>query len=81
MSEVSLEMIQAMLQRVIDTQRDHSVSLAEHTHRFSHLEAMLANLRREIAVDAEGVAHLSSRVDRLAEEIGRIKRRLDIGDA
>ncbi|MBF0335630.1 MAG: hypothetical protein HQL40_18635 [Alphaproteobacteria bacterium] len=53
----------------------------EHGHRLYRIETGLAGLRREQAADAEGVAHVEARLDRLREEVDRIKRRLDIGDA
>lgn len=53
----------------------------EHGHRLNRIEMMVAGLRREPAGDAETVAHLEARLDRLREDIDRIKRRLDITDA
>lgn len=81
MADVNLEMIQTMLQRVIDTQREHGEVLGEHTRRFSHLETMVAGQRREAASDAEQLVHLELRFDRLRDDIDKIKRRLDLGDA
>jgi len=41
----------------------------------------LAGVRREVAGDAEDIAHLGARIDRLREELDQIKRRLDITEA
>lgn len=54
--------------------------LREHGHRLTRLETSIAGLRREQAGDAENVAHLEARIDRLSDDITRIKRRLDIID-
>lgn len=53
----------------------------EHGERLTTIERMLASLRREQALDAEARAALETRIDRLAAEINRIKRRLDLSDA
>lgn len=48
--------------------------------RLIRMELSLASLRRDQASDAEGVAILGARVDRLRDEIDRIKRRLELID-
>jgi cob(I)alamin adenosyltransferase len=53
--------------------------LRDHGHRLSRIEISIASLRREQASD-ENVAHLEARIDHLADEVTRIKRRLDIID-
>jgi septal ring factor EnvC (AmiA/AmiB activator) len=53
----------------------------EHSERLTTIERMLASLRREQALEAEARAALETRIDRLAAEINRIKRRLDLSDA
>ena len=52
--------------------------LGEHGHRLGRIETAIAGLRREQAGDAETIAHLEARLDRLREEIDRIKQRLDL---
>jgi hypothetical protein len=52
----------------------------EHGHRLTRIEIGVAGLRREQAGDAENVAYMEARVDKLHEEIERIKRRLEIID-
>jgi uncharacterized protein YceH (UPF0502 family) len=55
-------------------------TLREHTVRFNELGSGIAALRRDQAGDAEISAHLAARVDRLRDEVERIKRRLDLVD-
>ena len=56
-----------------DTLREHGVRLTE-------IAGSVAGLRRDQAGDAEIGAHLAARVNRLHDEIDRIKRRLDLVD-
>ncbi|HMG51491.1 MAG TPA: hypothetical protein VK597_12870 [Inquilinus sp.] len=56
-------------------------TLGEHGHRLYRIETGLAGVRREVAGDAEDIAHLGARIDRLREELDQIKRRLDITEA
>jgi chromosome segregation ATPase len=46
--------------------------------RLTAVELGLAAARREIAALAETDAHLSARVDRFSDRLGRIERRLDL---
>ena len=55
-------------------------TLADHGHRLNHIDAGIAAIRRDQAADAEGVAHLEARIDRLQGQIDRINRRLDFTD-
>ena len=71
-----LDMLRAIggdVAAIRDTQREHGVRLAE-------LASAVAGLRRDNAGDAEVTAHLAARVDRLRDEIDRIKQRLEIAD-
>lgn len=71
-----LEMLRALrgdIAAVRDTQREHGVRLTE-------LAAGVAGLRRDAAGDAEVSAHLAARVDRLRDDVERIKRRLEIAE-
>ena len=54
--------------------------LREHGHRLTRIEMSIAPLRRDQASDAGNVAHLEARIDRITDEISRIKQRLDIID-
>ncbi len=47
----------------------------------SEMARPLAALRRDQANDGEVSAHLQVRLDRLRDEMDRIKRRLDLSDA
>jgi hypothetical protein len=50
----------------------------EHGHRLSRIELAVASLRRDQAIDAEGAANQSARIDTVVERLDRIERRLDI---
>lgn len=52
--------------------------LGEMTLRINDVHAAILALRRDQVSDAESVAHVHTRIDRLAEELERIKRRLDV---
>ncbi len=52
--------------------------LSEHGVRLTEIASAVAGLRRDQALDAESAAHLAARVDRLRDEVERIKRRLDL---
>lgn len=54
--------------------------LGEHTRRLGRLEVAIAGLRRDIAQNEEGSAEFSVRIDRLAQRIARIERRLELAD-
>lgn len=76
MDNLALEMLRDIrreLAGVRDIQREHGLRLTE-------IAGSMAGLRRDQAGDAEIGAHLAARVDRLHDEIDRIKRRLDLAD-
>ena len=52
----------------------------EHGHRLTRVEIALAGIRRDQALDSENLARMDLRVDRLSEDVERIKRRLDLVD-
>ena len=52
--------------------------LREHGLRLNRIETGVAGLRRDQAGDAEAIALVQAQVDRLREEIERIKRRLEL---
>lgn len=54
---------------------------AEMLVRLNDVARQIAGLRRDLAGDAETVAHLQAQMDQVREEIARIKRRLDLNDA
>jgi hypothetical protein len=73
MGEVTLEMIQSMLQRVLDTQRKHDDKFAEVINRLGRVELEVAGLHGDFA-------SLSVRLDRFGERVDRIERRLDLAE-
>ena len=78
MAEANLELLQAMVQRVLDGQaglRDDMIDVKE---RLVSLERATVASRRDRANDAEHVAHVQAQMDRLAGRIARIERRLEI---
>ncbi len=78
MAEASLELLQAMVQRVLDGQaglRDDMIDVKE---RLVSLERATVASRRDQANDAEHVAHVQAQMDRLAGRLARIERRLDM---
>ena len=52
--------------------------LDEHGRRLGRMEIMMAGIRRDQANDAETIADVETRFDRLRERIDRIERRLDL---
>lgn len=71
---VYLRRMDAKIDRVVE-------DIAEVKLRQNDLTRSVATLPREQAGDAEGVAHLQAQIDRMRDEMDRIKRRLDISDA
>jgi hypothetical protein len=55
--------------------------LREHGIRLTEIASAVAGLRRDQAFDAETSAHLAARVDKLRDDVDRIKRRLDLSEA
>jgi uncharacterized coiled-coil protein SlyX len=53
---------------------------SEMLNRLGRLEIALAGLRRDVAHFDEGAAEQSLRMDRLAERVARIERRLELAD-
>lgn len=72
---------------VLEHLRSMRSQLAEHSQRFTEIadrltriELATAAIRRDQAGDAETMAHLGARLDRVAEKVDRIERRLDLAD-
>lgn len=65
--------IRADLGDIRETQREHG-------HRLTRIEGSVAGLRRDQAGDAEDVARIDGRFDRIMERIDRIERRLEIAE-
>ena len=74
MSEPNLALLQTMIQRVLDGQREQRQDVLE-------VKQGLTNLRVEVAhLHGDFAAH-SLRMDRFEQRLERIERRLDLADA
>lgn len=60
--------------------REMRDTMLEEGHRLERVEIALAGLRRDQGADAEGVATKGLHLDRLAEKVHQIERRLDLAD-
>ncbi len=80
MVDASNELMLEQFRQVRGILGGHGQKLDEVLHRLSVVEIGLAGLRREHAGDAETVAYLQARVDRMQGEIDRINHRLEITD-
>ena len=78
MAEVSRELIQLMLQRVLDELAALREDMRDVKKRLSAVEHAVVSLRRDQTNDAEATAHAQDRLDRLGERVARIERRLEI---
>ena len=78
MPAITLEMLGQLVQRVLDNQRGHDDKLKEVVSRLSQLEHSNASLHRDYAVNAENVALINERLDRMNDRIERIERRLEL---
>jgi len=75
MAEVSLELLQGMVQRVLDMLAQQSATLDSHGRRLTTIDNHLA------ALDAETISLVQRQVDPMNERIARIERRLELVDA
>ena len=80
MAEPSLELLQAMVQRVLDKLADHDATFAEVTARLTSIERHLAGVRRDAVLDAETTTNVQAQVDALRSRLARIERRLELVD-
>jgi predicted nuclease with TOPRIM domain len=67
MAEVNLEMLQAMVQRVLDGQAELKTDMIEVKERLGLIEGQYSSISR--------------RVDRISGDVDQIRRRLDLVDA
>ena len=81
MAEVSLDLLQTMMQRVLDMLAAQTHEFGDIKNRLSNIEHGVAALRRDAAIDAEARAHLQHQMDRLTDRMARVERRLEIVDA
>ena len=80
MVDPSYELMLEQLRQIRATQAVHSQRFDEVLYRLSALELGQAGMRRARAGDAETVALLRSRVDRMQGQIDRINQRLELTD-
>jgi predicted nuclease with TOPRIM domain len=67
MAEVNLEMLQAMVQRVLDGQAELKADMIEVKERLGLIEGQYSSISR--------------RADRISGDVDQIRRRLDLADA
>ncbi len=80
MVDPGYELMLEQLRQIRATQAVHSQKFDEVLHRLSALELGQPGMRRERAGDAETVALLQARVDRVEGQIDRINQRLELTD-
>lgn len=78
MSEEPENLVLIYLRRIDQRQERMEETLGDHGRRLSRIEAELGRLIRDRGDDVEERAHLQAKLDRLRDEVERIKRRLDI---
>lgn len=69
------------LRAIRSTLDSHGRMFTEQGMRLTEIAGSIAGLRRDQALDAEANAHLAARLDRLRDDVERIKRRLDLSEA
>jgi hypothetical protein len=78
MAEPTLEMLMAMMQRTLDTQRETAGDIRDMKLRLTSIERQLGS---NAASESEHYASVMGRMDRFDDRLGRVARRLEIGDA
>jgi polyhydroxyalkanoate synthesis regulator phasin len=78
MAEPSLELLQAMVQRVLDKLSEHGKWQADTSKRLLAIERSIAAVRRDAVLDAEHITDVRASLDALTERVAQIERRLDI---
>ena len=78
MAEPNLELLQAMVQRVLDRQAEHSDEFREVKLRLASLERSMLSIRGDMVGDAHVAANLQAQVDRISSRIDKVEQRLDI---
>jgi hypothetical protein len=74
MSEVNLELIMTVLQRVLDGQRKHDSELAE-------IKTDVIEIKERLGFLEGQYGNVPRRLDRIGGDVEQIKRRLDLVDA
>ena len=78
MAEPNLELLQAMVQRVLDVLARHTTEFQEVKQRLTTLETQVGQV---IATEQIHYAQVMQRLDRHEDRLDRIERRLDLIDA
>jgi archaellum component FlaC len=78
MVEPTLELLQAMVQKVLDNQHRQSTDIHDIRDRITHIEGEIGKVVRDRGDDMESRAHIHARVDRISERLDRIERRLEL---
>lgn len=78
MTEVSLELVMAQFNRMFAEMRGLREQIADLRTIVRGVEAQLVGMRRDVAIFTEAQAAESVRLDRLAQRVERIERRLDL---
>jgi hypothetical protein len=73
MVDVSLNLLQEMVQRVLDSQRETREDVRE-------IKARLGRLESDVAILHVFLAEQSVRLDRFGDRLERVERRLEIAD-
>ena len=80
MSDEPENLVLVYLRRIDANVQDIQRGQADHARRLTRIESELGRVIRDRGDDFESRAHLQAQVDRLREELERVKRRLDIID-
>jgi chromosome segregation ATPase len=80
MAEEPINLVLEQLRAIRTQLNRHDERFDEILQRLTRVDLATAGLRREQAGDAENVAYLEARLDKLTGEIDRIKRRLELID-
>lgn len=78
MAGPTLEMLMLMAQRTLDTQREAAADIRDMKLRLTNIERQLGS---NAASESEHYASVMGRMDRFDDRLGRVERRLEIGDA
>jgi hypothetical protein len=78
MAEPNLELLQAMVQRVLDRQAEHSGEFEEVKLRLSSVERAVLSIRSDMVGEAHVAANLQVQIDRINSRMDKVERRLDI---
>lgn len=81
MGDVNIELLQAIMQRVMDVQSQMTREFQDMRARMSTLEHAMHSVRRDGVLESEARGVVQSQVDHLDVRLRRVERRLEIADA